>query len=121
MGKPTVLVLVNGGIIAIDNLTQTAPAILEAFMPGVHGAQAIAETVYGHNNPGGKLPVTIYPASYVDEVDFLDMSMTAGPGRSYRYYTGKPLYPFGFVLPAALEPTPHARNRCRSHSLASNL
>eukprot|EP00047_Mylnosiga_fluctuans_P007107 m.251131 g.251131 ORF g.251131 m.251131 type:complete len:817 (-) comp17080_c0_seq1:24-2474(-) len=98
VGKPTVLVLVNGGIIAIDGLAETAPAILEAFMPGVHGAQAIAETVFGLNNPGGKMPVTMYHSNYVNEVDFLNMSMTAGPGRSYRYYTGTPIYPFGYGL-----------------------
>eukprot|EP00463_Aulacantha_scolymantha_P006379 TRINITY_DN800_c0_g1_i1.p1 TRINITY_DN800_c0_g1~~TRINITY_DN800_c0_g1_i1.p1 ORF type:complete len:418 (+),score=88.41 TRINITY_DN800_c0_g1_i1:936-2189(+) len=96
--KPTVLVLVNGGIIAIDNLTETAPAILETFMPGIHGAQAIAETVFGDYNPGGKMPVTMYHSSYINQVKFLDMNMTAGPGRSFRYFTGTPLFPFGFGL-----------------------
>ena len=62
------LVLVNGGIIAIDALSKRSPAILEAFMPGVHGAQAIAATLFGENNPGGKLPVTIYSSDYVDKV-----------------------------------------------------
>eukprot|EP00755_Sulcionema_specki_P029901 Sspe_Gene.93162::Locus_65868_Transcript_2_2_Confidence_0.667_Length_2346::g.93162::m.93162 len=94
----TALVLINGGIIAIDGLKDTAPAILEAFMPGMTGAQAIAETIFGDNNPGGKLPVTVYPSTYINEVDFLNMSMTAGPGRSYRYYKGTPLFPFGFGL-----------------------
>eukprot|EP00051_Salpingoeca_urceolata_P030149 m.492197 g.492197 ORF g.492197 m.492197 type:complete len:824 (+) comp31802_c0_seq1:8-2479(+) len=97
-GKPTVLVMVNGGIIAIDDLKEKSPAILEAFMPGVHGAQAIAETVFGKNNPGGKLPVTMYYSNYTNEVDFLNMSMTNGVGRSYRYYTGTPIFPFGFGL-----------------------
>lgn len=98
VGKPTVLVMVSGGIISLDDLTTTAPAILSVGMPGVHGAQAIAETIFGDNNPGGKLPVTMYHSSYINEVDFLNMSMEAGPGRSYRYYTGTPLYPFGFGL-----------------------
>ncbi len=40
--------------------------------------------------------VTMYPSDYVNQVDFLNMSMEAGPGRSYRYYTGTPLYPFGY-------------------------
>ena len=96
--KPAVLVLVNGGMISIDGLKDSAPAILETFMPGVHGAQAIAETIFGANVPGGKLPVTMYPSDYVDKVDFLSMDMSAGPGRSYRYYTGTPTYPFGFGL-----------------------
>ena len=46
------------------------------------------------NNPGGKLPVTMYPANFVNENDFLNMSMQASPGRSYKYYTGTPIYPF---------------------------
>lgn len=98
VGKPTVLVLVNGGIIAIDDLAAQAPAILEAFMPGVHGAQAIAESIFGRYNPGGKMPVTLYHSDYVNQVDFLNMSMQAGPGRSYRYYTGSPIFPFGYGL-----------------------
>jgi len=97
-GKPAVLVLVNGGVIAIDGLKDSAPAILEVFMPGVHGAQAVAETIFGENNPGGKMPVTMYHSSYVNEVDFLDMSMVAGPGRSYKFYQGQPLYEFGYGL-----------------------
>jgi hypothetical protein len=100
LGKKTVLVLVNGGAISIDELAQDATAILEAWMPGVHGATAIAETVFGLNNPGGKTPVTIYRSSYVDEVDFLDMAIAEGTGRTYRYYRGKtaPLFSFGFGL-----------------------
>lgn len=97
-GRPLVLVMINGGAISIDTLKGTAPAILEAWMPGVHGAQAVAETVFGDSNPGGKMPVTMYPSNYVDQVDFFDMSMTAGPGRSYRYYKGEPLFSFGFGL-----------------------
>jgi len=91
----TVLVLVNGGLISIDGLKDTAPAIIEAFMPGVHGGGAIAATVFGDNNPGGKLPVTMYDSSYINATNFLSMDMT---NRSYKYYTGMPLYPFGFGL-----------------------
>lgn len=76
------------GIIAIDDLAVKVPAILEVFMPGVHGAQAVAETLFGINNPGGKMPVTMYSSDYVTQVDFLNMSMVAGPGRSYRFYRG---------------------------------
>jgi beta-glucosidase-like glycosyl hydrolase len=98
LGKPIVLVMVNGGAISIDGLKERAPSILEAFMPGVHGGTAVAETIFGDNNPGGKLPITIYHSNYTSEVDFLDMSMTAGPGRSYKYYTGTPLFPCFFGL-----------------------
>ncbi len=98
VGKPTVLVMINGGIISIDDLKESAPAILEAFMPGQWGAGAVAETIFGDANPGGKMPVTMYSSDYISKVDFLDMSMQAGPGRSYRYYTGTPLYEFGAGL-----------------------
>jgi len=98
VGVPCALVMINGGIIAIDELKDEAPAVVEAFMPGVHGAQAMTESLFGAVNPGGKLPVTIYHSSYIDSVDFLDMSMQAGPGRSYRFFDGEPLYPFGFGL-----------------------
>jgi beta-D-xylosidase 4 len=88
VGKPSALVLINGGIIAIDELADSAPAIIEAFMPGIFGAQVIAETLFGINNPGGKMPVTMYQSNYINQVDFLNMSMTNGVGRSYRYFTG---------------------------------
>merc|ERR1711865_80466 len=48
--------------------------------------------------PGGELPVTMYHSSYINQTDFLNMSMTNGVGRSYKYYTGTPLFPFGFGL-----------------------
>eukprot|EP00658_Telonema_sp_P-2_P016302 TRINITY_DN16320_c0_g1_i2.p1 TRINITY_DN16320_c0_g1~~TRINITY_DN16320_c0_g1_i2.p1 ORF type:complete len:586 (+),score=136.91 TRINITY_DN16320_c0_g1_i2:194-1951(+) len=89
----TALVLVNGGMISLDHLKDLAPAILDAFMPGVHGGTAIAQTVFGLNNPGGKLPVSMYHSSYVNFSDFLNMSMV---NRTYRYYTGEPLYQFGY-------------------------
>lgn len=91
----TIVVLINGGLISIDKLKDTAPGVIEAFMPGVHGGQAIAETIFGDNNPGGKLPVTMYHSDYVNVTDFLSMDMS---NRSYRYYTGTPLYEFGFGL-----------------------
>lgn len=61
-------------------------------------AQAVAETIFGLNNPGGKLPVTYYYSNYVNQIDFLNMSMTAWPGRGYRYFQGAPAFPFGFGL-----------------------
>jgi len=98
VGKPTVLVLINGGIVAIDNLKQPVPAILEAFYPGILGGVAIADVIFGDYNPGGKLPVTYYASNYVNEIDFVNMNMTDAPGRTYRYYTGTPLWEFGFGL-----------------------
>jgi len=97
-GKPTSLVLINGGIVAIDKLKPVVPAIIETFYPGYWGGVAIADVIFGDYNPGGKLPVTYYAADFVTQSNFLDMSMTDSPGRTYRYYTGKPLWPFGWGL-----------------------
>ena len=59
LGKPTVVVLINGGIIAVDWIVANSPAIIEAFYPGFYGASAIADTIFGDYNPGGKMPVTV--------------------------------------------------------------
>jgi len=98
VNKPTVLVLVNGGILSIDNLMNGPSAIVEAFYPSVKGARALAESLFGTQNRWGKLPVTIYPANYVNQVDIFNFDMSKPPGRTYRYYTGKPLWPFGWGL-----------------------
>ena len=140
VGKPTVVVMINGGVISIDGLKESAPAILNAWMPGAHGAGAVAKAIFGLSNPGGKMPVTMcvthflssltsygngrhphrrrtlthppidsgpprhgyrerrYHSSYIYAVSMLDMSMQAGPGRSYKFFTGTPLYGFGFGL-----------------------
>ncbi|GAB5360883.1 hypothetical protein AAMO2058_000665800 [Amorphochlora amoebiformis] len=66
-GIPTVLLLINGGALSIDELIPNSPAILEAFSPGVHGSQAIGECLFGDYNPGGKLPVTIFPKDYINQ------------------------------------------------------
>eukprot|EP00759_Apiculatamorpha_spiralis_P036762 PhF_6_TR37047/c0_g1_i1/m.54219/K15920/XYL4; beta-D-xylosidase 4 len=98
LGKPTVLVLVNGGAIAIDNLIQQSHAIVEAFYPSTSGAAALANSLFGLSNRWGKLPFTIYPNNYINQVQMNDMSMTNGAGRTYRYYSGTPLFPFGVGL-----------------------
>jgi len=98
LGKPNVILLLNGGMVALDAEKISAGAILEAFYPGFHGARAIASTLFGDNNPGGKLPYTIYPSDYVNQIKMSNMNMTDAPGRSYKYYTGQPLWPFGWGL-----------------------
>jgi beta-D-xylosidase 4 len=96
LGKPSVMVLINGGMVAIEEEKSLAPSIVEAFYPGFYGATAIGETIFGDNQHlGGKLPITIYDKDYINQVKMTDMSFKphdGGPGRSYRYYTGKPLY-----------------------------
>ena len=98
LGKPTVIVLINGGVVGIAQEKESAPAILEAWYPGFWGARAIADTLFGDNhNLGGKLPVTWYDKNYVNEVKMsnMDFRPQAGvsPGRTYRYFTGQPTYP----------------------------
>jgi hypothetical protein len=94
------LVLINGASLSIDGMgiATDTPAVLQAGMPGIYGGTAMSETIFGANNPGGKLPVTVYNSNYTDLVSIDDMSMTAGPGRSYKYYSGPVLYPFGYGL-----------------------
>jgi beta-glucosidase len=93
-GKPVVLVLLNGSALSIDWAKQHVAAILEAWYPGEAGGEAIGETLAGQNDPGGKLPITFY-TSVKDLPPFTDYSMK---GRTYRYYTGTPLFPFGYGL-----------------------
>jgi beta-glucosidase len=93
-GKPLVVVLMAGGAVAIEWATRHADAILAAWYPGQAGGQAIAETLAGRNNPAGRLPVTFY-RSIRDLPAFIDYSMRE---RTYRYFTGTPLYAFGHGL-----------------------
>ncbi|MBC8170078.1 MAG: glycoside hydrolase family 3 C-terminal domain-containing protein [Anaerolineae bacterium] len=93
-GKPVILVLVNGSAVAINWAHEHLPAILEAWYPGEEGGTAIAEALFGDYNPGGRLPVTFYK-SVSDLPPFEDYQMA---GRTYRYFTGEPLYPFGYGL-----------------------
>ena len=93
-GKPMVVVLMNGSALSVNWPQQHANAILEAWYPGEAGAQAIADTLSGKNNPGGRLPITFY--SSVDQLPaFSDYSMS---NRTYRYFKGAPLYGFGYGL-----------------------
>jgi beta-D-xylosidase 4 len=93
-----VVVLINGGAVAIEWIKDNVPGIIEAFYPGENGAQAIADVLFGIYNPSGKLPYTIFPTDYVNQISFFDMNMRTKPGRTYRFYTGSPLWPFGFGL-----------------------
>jgi beta-glucosidase len=94
LGKPLVVVLMNGSPLGVNWANQNANAILEAWYPGEEGGTAIAETLAGANNPGGRLPLTFYK-SVNDLPPFDEYSMK---GRTYRYFEGQPLYPFGYGL-----------------------
>ena len=93
-GKPVVAVLINGSALAVNTTQGRAKAILEAWYPGEEGGRAIAETLSGKNNPGGRLPVTFY-ADVEQLPAFDDYSMA---NRTYRYFKGKPLYGFGYGM-----------------------
>ena len=93
-GKPLVVVLMNGSALGVNWEKAHANAILEAWYSGEEGGAAIAETLSGKNNPGGRLPVTFYKDVH-QLPNFEDYSME---GRTYRYFKGEPLWPFGYGL-----------------------
>jgi beta-glucosidase len=93
-GKPVVVVLMNGSALAVNWINDHANAVLEAWYSGEEGGAAIAETLSGKNNPAGRLPVTFYK-DLSQLPHFENYSMD---GRTYRYFKGKPLYPFGYGL-----------------------
>jgi beta-glucosidase len=112
IGKPIVLVLLNGSALAINWARDNVPAIVEAWYPGEEGGAAIADVLFGDVNPGGRLPVTFYKS--VDQLPpFTDYDMA---GRTYRYMAEQPLYPFGYGLSytrfeyANLHVEPHQMN-----------
>ncbi len=93
-GKPVVLVLMGGSAIAVNDADKSIPAILHSWYPGEFGGRALAEILFGNVNPSGKLPVTFYK-SINDIPDFEDYNMHK---RTYKYFAGDPLYPFGHGL-----------------------
>jgi beta-glucosidase len=94
LGKPIVLVAMNGSPINLSWAKDNAAAILEAWYPGQSGGLAIANILSGRTNPSGRLPLTFY-RSLEDLPPFGDYAMA---GRTYRYFTGTPVYPFGYGL-----------------------
>ena len=95
-GKPTVVILMAGSSIDISIAQERAGAILLTWYPGALGGKAAAELLFGTESPSGKLPVTFYRNEALAEMpDFTDYAMR---DRTYRYYRGRPLYPFGYGL-----------------------
>ncbi|HEY2857164.1 MAG TPA: glycoside hydrolase family 3 C-terminal domain-containing protein [Terracidiphilus sp.] len=93
-GKPLAVVLMNGSALGVNWINEHANAVLEAWYPGEEGGAAVAETLSGKNNPAGRLPVTFYKD--VSQLpNFEDYGMA---NRTYRYFNGKPLFPFGYGL-----------------------
>ena len=94
VGKPMIMVNCSGSAMALTWEDEHLPAILQAWYPGQEGGRAVAEVLFGEVNPSGHLPVTFYRAT-ADLPAFSDYSMA---NRTYRYFTGKPLYAFGHGL-----------------------
>jgi beta-glucosidase len=94
LGKPIVLVLLNGSALAVNWENEKIPAIIEAWYPGQAAGTAIADVLFGDYNPGGRLPVTFYK-SLKDLPAFEDYTITT---QTYRFFTGEPLYSFGYGL-----------------------
>ena len=96
LGKPTVVILMVGSSIDLTEAQNRADAILLTWYPGACGGSAVADLLFGKVSPSGKLPVTFYTNDALSEMpDFTDYSMQ---NRTYRYYRGTPLYPFGYGL-----------------------
>jgi beta-glucosidase len=93
-GKPVVLVLINGSALAVNWAQSHVAAIVEAWYPGEEGGTALADVLFGDYNPAGRLPVTFYKSAD-DLPPFDDYRME---GKTYRYFRGEPLYPFGYGL-----------------------
>jgi beta-glucosidase len=93
-GKPVVAILTSGSAVAINTAASGAAAVLSAWYGGEEAGSAIADTLAGVNNPSGRLPVTFYKGT--DQLpSFTEYSMK---DRTYRYFKGEPLYPFGYGL-----------------------
>ena len=96
VGKPTVVILLAGSAIDPGAAREKADAILLGWYPGAGGGRAVAELLFGAASPSGKLPITFYRNEALKDLpDFTDYAMA---GRTYRYYRGEPLYPFGYGL-----------------------
>ena len=93
-GKPVVLVLTSGSALAVNWENENIPAIVQLWYPGEEGGTALVNVLFGDYNPAGRLPVTFYKS--VDQLPpFEDYNMK---GRTYRYFEGEPLFPFGYGL-----------------------
>jgi beta-glucosidase len=93
-GKPVVVILTSGSALAVNYAAEHAAAVLSAWYGGEEAGTAIADTLAGTNNPAGRLPITFYKGTS-QLPEFTDYNMK---GRTYRYFNGDPLYPFGFGL-----------------------
>ncbi len=93
-GKPVIVVLTNGGALSVNNAQEKAAAVMLAGYGGQQGGNAVADVLFGDYNPAGRLPVTYYKS--IDQIPaFENYDMQ---GKTYRFFTQEPLYPFGYGL-----------------------
>jgi beta-glucosidase len=93
-GKPVIVVLMNGGALSVNDIQAKAAAMVLAGYPGQQGGNAVADVLFGDYNPAGRLPVTYYKS--VDQIPAFENYVMKG--RTYRYFTQEPLFPFGYGL-----------------------
>jgi len=93
-GKPVIVVLANGGAMSVNKAQEKAAAILLAGYSGQQGGNAVADVLFGQYNPAGRLPVTYYKS--IDQIPAFENYDMAG--KTYRFFTKEPLYPFGYGL-----------------------
>lgn len=93
-GIPVIMILINAGQIAIDNLAILPDVIIEAFYPSF-GAPAIVKQLFGLTNRWGRLPYTLYESDFANKIALSDMNVSGLVGRTWRYYTGTPNFYFG--------------------------
>ena len=97
---PIVVVIMSGSSVATPwaAASDRGGAIVQHFYPGVLGGEALADVLFGHAGPSARLPVMVPTSEAQLPIDYLNQSMLAGKGRTHRYFTDVPLYPFGFGL-----------------------
>ncbi len=98
-----VIIMSSGSSLDLSNIRDSNQygSLIWSGYPGEFGGTAIASVIFREYNPGGRLPITFYPGSYVNEMSMLDMRMrpsNVSPGRTYKFYTGQPVYEFGYGL-----------------------
>ncbi len=101
--SPLHVIIMSGSSVDLSYIRDSPQfaSLIWSGYPGEFGGSAIASVVFGQYNPAARLPITFYPASYVNEVSMLDMRMRpskVSPGRTYKFYTGQPVYEFGYGL-----------------------
>lgn len=101
--QPVIMFVVSGGVVDLSEYKNDprVGAIVWAGYIGQNAGQAIADVLFGNYNPSGRLTQTFYENSYVNQVSIQDMNMRpifGSPGRTYRFFTGEPVYPFGYGL-----------------------